>query len=217
MAITMATQLTTTREERCEADLPLVRRKLIHVEAEYSNDYFQQIFQLFPEKVRPSNRKGFMAYDGLNNTFNLAYEILSWKVHRALIKAKLEPFLGFVHSLVHERFSLVCDFQELYRYLIDDFLIQYCRKLSKKDFTAKFVSAGTGNKRKGKREFLNNLRTKNMLEYLEQYFAWKVPVPRIRRGFRQEFETLINEEAILLAMYLRNERQNWIPRIADLE
>ena len=113
-------------------DLVLVRRKLIHVEAEYSNHYFQQIFQLFPEKLRPSNRKGFMAYDGLNNTFNLAYEILAWKVHRALIKAKLEPYLGFVHALVHERPSLVCDFQELYRYLIDDFLIQYCKNSPRK-------------------------------------------------------------------------------------
>ena len=33
------------------------------------------------------------------NTFNLAYEVLSWKVHRALIKAKLEPYLGFLYSV----------------------------------------------------------------------------------------------------------------------
>ena len=30
--------------------------------------------------------------------------------------------------------SLVCDFQELYRYLIDDFLIDRCQKLHKNDF-----------------------------------------------------------------------------------
>ncbi len=30
--------------------------------------------------------------------------------------------------------SLVCDFQELYRYLIDDFLIQYSTRISKRDF-----------------------------------------------------------------------------------
>jgi hypothetical protein len=31
-------------------------------------------------------------------------------------------------------------------------------------------------------------------------------------GKRQEIETLINEEALLLAQYLRNEKENWIPR-----
>jgi hypothetical protein len=41
-------------------------------------------------------------------------------------------------------------------------------------------------------------------------------VPRIKHGNKQTLETLINEEALLLAMYLRNERQTWVPRIADL-
>jgi hypothetical protein len=33
------------------------------------------------------------------------------------------------------------------------------------------------------------------------------------RGEHQEFETLINEEALLFARYLRDERKEWIPRI----
>jgi len=35
-------------------------------------------------------------------------------------------------------------------------------------------------------------------------------------GERQEIETLINEEASLLAMHLRHERQTWEPRIVEL-
>jgi len=34
-------------------------------------------------------------------------------------------------------------------------------------------------------------------------------------GKRQRIETLINEEALLLAKFLRNERKTWIPRITD--
>jgi hypothetical protein len=34
-------------------------------------------------------------------------------------------------------------------------------------------------------------------------------------GEQQEIETLINEEALLLAMFLRNERQLWRPRITS--
>ena len=46
----------------------------------------------------------------MNNTFNLAYEILAWKIHKALVKAKLEPYLGFLHSNQMAKLSLVCDF-----------------------------------------------------------------------------------------------------------
>ena len=62
------------------------------------------------------------------------FDVHSWKVHKALIEAKLEPYLGFLHSVQYGKPSLVCDFMELYRYLIDDFLIEYCRNLKPKDF-----------------------------------------------------------------------------------
>jgi len=39
-------------------------------------------------------------------------------------------------------------------------------------------------------------------------------VPRIRVGKRQTIETLISEEALLLAKFLRDERKEWTPRIA---
>jgi hypothetical protein len=38
----------------------------------------------------------------------------------------------------------------------------------------------------------------------------------MRVGMRQIFETLINEEALVLAKYLRNEREEWIPRFSSL-
>lgn len=45
--------------------------------------------------------------------------------------------LGVLHLLEECKQSLVCDFEELYRYLIDDFVIQYCQRLRKRDFTVK--------------------------------------------------------------------------------
>jgi hypothetical protein len=45
------------------------------------------------------------------------------------------------------------------------------------------------------------------------YLEGKVEVPRIRHGSRQTLETLINEEAFLLAKYLRNKTKTWTPRI----
>jgi CRISPR/Cas system-associated endonuclease Cas1 len=109
---------------------------------------------------------------------------------------------------------LVCDLQELYRHLIDDFLVQYCRRLRKKDFTTKAESVSK--KRMGKREYLDNQQTRDLMKRLNQYFEREVEVPRIRVGKRQTIETLISEEALLLAKFLRDEQRAWVPRIAVL-
>jgi CRISPR-associated protein Cas1 len=192
-------------------DLTSLRRKLMQIEAKFSQFYFKQIFQLIPERIRPEGRKTFKAYDGVNNLFNLAYELLAWKVHRALINAKLEPYLGFLHSEQFGKPSLVCDFQELYRYLIDDFVIQYCQSLGKRDFT--FKTEKTSVQKKGKREYLNDAETTDFTAKLDSYFETTVEIPRIKVGQRQTIETLINVEALLLAKFLRNEKKEWIPRI----
>ncbi len=190
------------------------RSRLMAIEGHCSDKYFDQIFSLIPEPLSPERRRTFKAYDGIDNIFNLAYEVLSWKVHQALIKAKLEPYLGFLHSIATGKPSLICDFQELYRYLVDDFVIQHCRKLGKEDFTMKSEDFSTG--RKGKREYLNEPRTRDLLKNLTAYFQSKVTIPRIRMGARQEIETLINEEASLFAMFLRDERPTWNPRVVEL-
>ena len=51
-----------------------------------------------------------------------------------------------------------------------------------------------------------------MMKGLERYFESKIEIPLIRHGKKQRIETLINEEALLLAKYLRNERYKWLPR-----
>ena len=201
--------------ERIQSEsLKDIRRKLLTIEGNFTRQYFRQIFQLFPIKLRPKMRKTFKAYDGMNNTFNLAYEILSWKVHKALIKARLERFLGFLHSVQYGKPSLVCDFQELYRYLIDDFLIKYCQKLKRTDFVVK--SEVLSRKRQGKREYLNRVQTRDLMKRLNRYFECKVDIPRVRIGNRQTIETLISEEALLFAKFLRGERKTWNPRITIL-
>ena len=195
-----------------ETDLKMLRGRLLSIEGRHSEHYFRQIFQVFPEKIKPPNsRVGFKAYDGLNNTFNLAYMLLFWKCYRALIKAHLEPYLGFLHNLQYGRPSLVCDLVELYRHLIDNFLVGYCQELKPKDFKAK---TETRNKKKGKRIYLNKSLTDDLTDKIHEYFKSTVKVPRMKRGVKQELETLIDEEALLLAKYLRNEREGWIPRIA---
>jgi len=58
-------------------------------------------------------------------------------------------------------------------------------------------------------------KTKELTAKVYELWERKVVVPRIRHGKKQTVETLINEEALLLAKYLRNETQLWIPRVVN--
>jgi hypothetical protein len=68
----------------------------------------------------------------------------------------------------------------------------------------------------GKRIHLCEFETNDLAEGLNLLFERVVEVPIIRHGSRQTLDTLISEEAYLLAKFLRHERETWIPRIASL-
>jgi len=67
---------------------------------------------------------------------------------------------------------------------------------------------------RSKRIRLCEFEADNLAGGLTQFFEREVEVPGIRHGTKQTINTLIIEEALLLAKYLRNERHSWIPRIA---
>jgi hypothetical protein len=71
--------------------------------------------------------------------------------------------------------------------------------------------------RKRNREFLDDSMTNNLVKGLNEYFQSYVDVSRVRVGLRQKTETFIDEEALLLAQYLRNEKQTWIPKGCPFE
>jgi hypothetical protein len=54
--------------------------------------------------------------------------------------------------------------------------------------------------REGKREYINDPLTHNLIRSLNEYFKTKVEIPRISMGKSQEIETSFNEEALLFAM-----------------
>jgi len=64
----------------------------------------------------------------------------------------------------------------------------------------------------GKRRYFSETMTREFTKRLNASFGTRVDIPRIMRGEEQEFETLISEEALLFAKYLRNERKDWNPR-----
>ena len=93
-------------------------------------------------------------------------------------------------------------------------VIEFSQKLTQKDFILK--KEWYSSNRLAKRQVLNEKKTKELVKGIEELFEAKVKIPRIRYGYTQTLETLINEEAYLLAKYLRAERKAWKPRFPDL-
>jgi hypothetical protein len=60
----------------------------------------------------------------------------------------------------------------------------------------------------GQREYLNDYETSDLTRKLYDYFESMVQVERMRNGKRRTVETLINEETLLFAQFLRSEKQS---------
>ena len=95
---------------------------------------------------------------------------------------------------------------------IDYFVVEYGKNLCKGDFVYKTEKYG---KKKGVREYLKDSKTRVFNKKLDDYFQSKVNIPR-KVGKRQELSTLISEECLILAKFIRNERTEWTPRIVNL-
>ena len=63
--------------------------------------------------------------------------------------------------------------------------------------------------------YLNDVQTRDLMRQLDKFFESIVEIPGMQVGKKQTVETLINEEALVFAKYLRNKRTMWIPRIAS--
>jgi CRISPR-associated endonuclease Cas1 len=166
-----------------------LRLKLTHIEENFSVWFYAQIFPLFPKWLRINNRMKRNATDPLNNLLNLSFEILMWKVMKATVKSKLEPYLGFLHAEAWGKPSLVCDLVEPFRPYIIHFLLDYSKTLDPKDFKRTYF------KNKLPRYFLTHETTWNLIETLnKQLFEAYIPQQRNRKiGFKMQFETLIDE------------------------
>ena len=166
-----------------------LRLKLTHIEENFSLWFYAQVLPLFPKWLRINNRIKRNATDPLNNLLNLSYEVLMWKVMKAIVKSKLEPFLGFLHSEAWGKPSLCCDLVEPFRPYIIHFLLSYSKTLEPKDFKRAYF------KNKLSRYFLTHETTWNLIKTLnKQLFEAYIPQVRNRNiGFRMQFETLIDE------------------------
>lgn len=174
-----------------------LRLRLNTLEERFSRYFYAQTFPLFPKWLRIQKRIHRNATEPLNNLLNLSYEILEWKILKATIKAKLEPYLGFLHSVQGGKPSLILDLIEPFRPYIVHFLIQYSKTLKPKNFKRIYI------KNQYPRYFLTHETTWQLIQNLnKQLFETYIPMQRNRKhGFRMQFETFIDEYISSIAKY----------------
>lgn len=180
-----------------------VRTKLNAIEEHFSKFFYGQMFPLFPKWITPKKRIKRNAIESGNNLLNLSFEVLNWKVMKAILTSKLEPYLGFLHSIQHSKPSLVCDLVEPFRPYIIHFLINYSKTLTSKDFIKTYLIKG-----KYPRYFLKHETAWNLIEILnKQLFESYIPMQRNRKhGKRMIFETFIDEYVSSVARFINTDR-----------
>jgi len=93
--------------------------RIMGLEGNSAKVYFTILSLLLPEKYRYLGRSSRPAKDVFNACLNYGYGILYGKVERALVIAGLDPYIGLLHTDNYNKKSLVYDFIEPYRILIE--------------------------------------------------------------------------------------------------
>jgi len=85
--------------------------------------YWQALSKLVPPEAAFEGRVTLRASDTVNQCLNYVYGILYGEVWRALVKAGLDPYFGFIHGSERNQGSLVFDLIEEFRAPFGDRLI----------------------------------------------------------------------------------------------
>lgn len=88
-------------------------------EGNCSRLYFKGLSAMIPDRYAFEGRSTRPAKDIFNACLNYGYGILYSKIEKALIIAGLDPYIGLLHTDNYNKKSLVFDFIEPYRILID--------------------------------------------------------------------------------------------------
>ena len=95
---------------------------------------------------------------------------------------------------------MVCDIQEIFRSLIEDFLVGYHKNLEPGNF-----------EEKGKRIFLKPQEKLRFILEINKLFKQKAPYNRRQTSKKTMIRTIIKEETIKLGQFIRRNTKNYKP------
>ncbi len=112
--------------------------------------YFQTLSQILPQKHQFAGRSFRPAADPFNAFLNYGYGVLYSRIEKALLVAGLDPFIGFMHRDDYNQKSLVFDFIEPYRMLVDRVVVRLFAGKRVRDEHTRPLSGGVSLDKDGK-------------------------------------------------------------------
>ena len=131
--------------------------RILGIEGNISRIYFQTLSVLLPEKFKFKSRSSRPAMDPFNAFLNYGYGVLYSKIEKALIIAGLDPYIGLLHTDNYNKKSLVFDFIEPYRILVDEPVFYLFSRRRIKDSFYDKIEKGVILNEQGKKFFIAEL------------------------------------------------------------
>ena len=103
-----------------EGDYAIIRDKLFSLEGRASNEYWRLMRLLLSPELGFNGRRRRGANDLVNCLLNYGYGILYQRAWKALILARLNPHISFLHAFQRNKPTLVYDFIEEFRQPVVD-------------------------------------------------------------------------------------------------
>ena len=177
-------------EDKIKANLKSAKSisSLMGYEGEISSLYWQSLVLIMEEKSNFRGRVTKGAKDLVNASLNYGYAILYARVQNALLKAGLALHISFLHSMQEGKPTLVYDLIEEFRaFVVDRAIISMINKNEPLQINEK----GELNK--------------NSCQLIVQNVKERLGVYTKHRKFSKKLETIIQDQAYLLARHVRGE------------
>ncbi len=143
--------------QNIDGKLSEIVNSILGLEGNISRIYFQALSRMLPRKYTFANRSSRPAKDVFNAFLNYGYGVLYSKVEKALIIAGLDPYIGLLHTDNYNKKSLVFDFIEPYRILVEEPIFYlFSRRKVKSGFTDE-IKNGFSLNDEGKKFLIQNL------------------------------------------------------------
>jgi CRISP-associated protein Cas1 len=175
------------------------RGSLFGIEGEASRVYFQALSNILPKAVYYGARTKQPPGDLFNAMLGYGYGILYTEIEKACILAGLNPYMGFMHTDLPGKPSMVLDLIEEFRQPVVDRAV--LNLVSKRIVTKNEIKPVEGG------FYLNQSGRRKTLEAVSERLTKVVNY----RDFRHSFSSLILQQARGVAKYLTGESSNYAP------
>ncbi len=184
-------------EQLTAEKIETIREQILSVEGRAAQRYWATIGRILPAELSWPGRETRGATDAFNSALNYGYGILYSQVEQALVLAGLDPYGGFLHADRPGKPSLVLDLIEEFRQTIVDRTI-----------------IGMVNKHivieQDEEQHLSETTRKKIAEKVRERFE----STELYEKKRQALRFILQSQARHLALFVRGEREQYVPFVA---